>query len=197
MWNLWRNVARAHFLTALPLTNNMVSTLSGSKVYASIPTCETLRQNERFFWKGQIYIDGKWTGSIKLGREWFFTNVVIETENGDWLILKRHKNTANYGRKLFPETKEIDNWKLILTLRNSWHLFIFSIWLFSHDHWRITGQQEKGEGIYCLNSSRPCPPALQTLAVAGRLLQIAHLCTQLTTGLELGSFVFQVQVADH
>ena len=50
----------------------------------------------------------------------------------------------------------------------------------------------------CLfNSSLPFPPALQTWALAGRLLRGAHLCAWLVEGLGPGTFGFGAKVANH
>ena len=53
--------------------------------------------------------------------------------------------------------------------------FFFSIWVFFHEHSRITGLQGKGEGHF-FNSSLPLPPALQTFR-----RQPGNYCRELTS----------------
>ena len=59
----------------------------------------------------------------------------------------------------------------------------FSIWVFFQEHSRITGVQGKGEGI-SLTPHSHFTRFRDTWPLAGRLLQRAHLCTYLVTGLE-------------
>ena len=83
-----------------------------------------------------------------------------------------------------------------ISFKRFWfQLFFFSVWVFFHKHSRITGLQEKGEEIsltphYHFHFTG-------TQALAGRLLQGAHLCAQLAAGLEPRTFDFPAQVANH
>ena len=56
------------------------------------------------------------------------------------------------------------------------YIFFFSIWVFFHEHSRITGLQGKGEGI-SLTPHSTSTRFTDTWTLAGRLLQRAHLCT--------------------
>ena len=58
----------------------------------------------------------------------------------------------------------------------------FSIWVFFHNHSRITGLQRKGEDN--LTPRYHFHPLHNTQTFAGRLLQRAHLSTQLAARLE-------------
>ena len=70
----------------------------------------------------------------------------------------------------------------------------FSFWVFFHEHSLFTGQQAKGGDIFVTPLYHFHPLHTQTLA--RRLLQRAHLCTQLAAGLEPGNFGFLAQVAN-
>ena len=68
------------------------------------------------------------------------------------------------------------SWKLLLSyigLVSSVRRFFFSIWVFFHEHLRITGLAAKGKGF----SLTPHYHFHPLHWVAGRLLQRAHLCT--------------------
>ena len=72
----------------------------------------------------------------------------------------------------------------------------FSIQVFFHEHSRFAGQQGKGRiSIQLLTTTSTRFVGAQVLA--GRLLRGAHLCAQLATRLEPGTFGFRAQVANH
>ena len=136
-------------------------TLTRKQNYSSIMTCETLCQNERrfFFWKGQIYADGMSVVVSSQEENIFFTNVVIETKNDAWLRLKRHKNTANGERKIFPGTRvcnEIDKCSYYdFGICGSFLFFFYLGFLLQP----FTNHRTAGERVgYCFNSFLPSPP---------------------------------------
>ena len=69
----------------------------------------------------------------------------------------------------------------------------FSFWVFFHEHLQFIGQQGKGEYISLI------PPYhsthfSDTQTLGRRLLQTAHLCTQLAAGLELETLISERKV---
>ena len=67
----------------------------------------------------------------------------------------------------------------------------FFIWVFFHKHSQFTGQQGTGEVIFLLSTTSTSFTNIQ--ALAGPLMQRAHLYTQVPAELEPVTFGFQVQ----
>ena len=83
-----------------------------------------------------------------------------------------------------------------IAVYSSWHLklFIFSIWVFFHEHSRYTGQQEKGEAI-SLTLLYHFHPLHRYLEISWAIT--AESSPLLAAGLELETFSFQEQVVNH
>ena len=76
-------------------------------------------------------------------------------------------------------------------------LFFFSIWVFFHDHSRITGLQGKGEGI-SLTPHYHFHPLHRQLDISRAITtESSPLHIASTARLEPGTFGFRAQVANH
>ena len=73
-------------------------------------------------------------------------------------------------------------------------LFIYIFFLSGFSFTDIDKSQDC-RGRHFFNSSLPLSPVSHTQTISGRLLQRAHLCTQLAAGLEPATFDFRAQVA--
>ena len=76
--------------------------------------------------------------------------------------------------------------------------FFFFFFLFGFSFTTIHESQDcRGRGRVFLNSSLPLPPASPALQIlTGRLLETAHLCTQVAAGFQLETFDFRAQVTN-
>ena len=81
----------------------------------------------------------------------------------------------------------------------SWYCELFFFFYLGFLSQPFMNHRTAGEGEgHSFKSSTPLPPtSTDTQTLAGWLLQRAHLCTQVAAGLELGTFGFQAQVANH
>ena len=73
----------------------------------------------------------------------------------------------------------------------------FSVWVFFHEHLKFTGQQGKGKAVSLTSIYHFYLLHRHLKTLTGQLLERAHLYTQLAVRLELRTFGFHVQVADH
>ena len=102
-------------------------------------------------------------------KNWLDSNKLsVNVDKSSLVLFQKNKKkiTTKLNIKMMGEQlkeKEFTKYLGILTdnkLTWSHHIF-FSIWVFFHDHSRITGLQGKGGDFF--NSSLPLPPASQTL----------------------------------
>ena len=85
--------------------------------------------------------------------------------------------------------------QFIQQVKTSLNRVFFFFRVFFHEHSGFTGQQGKGE-VNFFNSSLPLPPVSQALRYQPGDRR-AHLCTKLAAVIELATFGFRVQVANH
>ena len=141
----------------------------------------------------------------------------VKMRNSGWLMLKlliqlmqravKINDTALYSFTIFKVTsiffmtnhhnyaRQMSFYFLDLTNLGK-SCFFFSIWVFFHENARLTGQQGNGEAIFSTRLYH-FRNFTDTQMLARKLLQRAHVCTQLAAGIEPGTFGFQAQVAKH
>ena len=78
----------------------------------------------------------------------------------------------------------------------SLQIFLFSNWIFLHKHSRFTGEQGKEEAI-SVTPLYPFQPLQRNLNTSRVITAENSLCTQLALELELGTFGFRPQIANH
>ena len=78
----------------------------------------------------------------------------------------------------------------------SLQIFLFSNWIFLHKHSRFTGEQGKEKAI-SLTPLYPFQPLQRNLNTSRVITAENSLCTQLALELELGTFGFRPQIANH
>ena len=105
------------------------------------------------------------------------------------------------SRQIFRPSPDLNEFVFIENMEIIWYVLLhlcifFSVWVFFHEHSRITGLQEKGQGI-SLNPHYHFHPLHRHLHISRAITADSSRLHIDSSQTRTGTFDFRVQVANH